>query len=131
VVAFVNSAPARSQDFARVSEGVFRSIVQTQVLPEYPLGAIRARQTGVVVADVTLDRDHNVANVEILQSPSSEISRSVVTSVRKWTFLPPAQGYAGKTLSGKLTFYFARSGSRFRVFDSTNAPKASVHTLSQ
>lgn len=115
---------AHAQQYARVSEKSFRSMASKQVLPEYPAEAIHKLQTGVVVADVTLDKDHHISKIDILESPSPLLSRAAIASVREWTFFRPAGPTLYATLSGKLTFYFVRYEGHFKVFNSTDAPHA-------
>lgn len=113
-------AVADDSTAAITSEKMLRSWAKKSVLPKYPPEAARKRESGIVVTRTYIDKTGNVYKVDILQSPSEEISQSVKEAVFGWRFAPPAS--INTKLQGKLTFYFLRVKGRFRVYNPQDAP---------
>ena len=93
----------------RQDEVGFRARARYSVSPRYPPGLVPLLIEGVAVAQVRVQPDGNVGDVEVLESPHEEISRAVVAALRQWRF-PVAQlptSYLAARVRGKVTYYFA------------------------
>lgn len=60
---------------------------------EYPRSALRNRQAGTVLLEVSLSADGEVTDVEIVQSSGHRsLDRAARKAVKSWTFAPKIQG---------------------------------------
>ena len=71
----------------RVSEGVQQSRLIKKVEPIYPDLAKRARVSGIVILEVTVDEEGNVADVKVLRGHPL-LDDEVVRAVRQWKYSP-------------------------------------------
>ncbi len=71
----------------RVSEGVQESRLIKKVEPVYPDLAKRARVSGIVILEVTIDEEGNVADVKVLRGHPL-LDDEVVRAVRQWKYSP-------------------------------------------
>lgn len=99
---------------ATVPEKTLRQFAKTVVMPIYPDIAQRNGVHGVAIAQLNIDEEGSVTNVEILEAPHESIGSAVVAAVKKWKFERPIDDSTGKAvrLSGKLTFYFVIENGR-------------------
>jgi TonB family protein len=86
-----------------LSETQIRKIAAEAYMPIYPEESRKKGQTGVAVAEVSLNENDRVTDVRILEAPSPSIARAVKDAVMKWKF-PHHEGVV--CFKGKLTFYF-------------------------
>jgi TonB family protein len=106
---------AAAQELSRASiatftsESVLRRAVVKSLRPACPAGNVVGTAAGVAVVKVDLEPSGRVMHVQVLESPSPAVSDSVSTAVSQWIFEPQAPvGGRPQSVSGKLTFYFAR-----------------------
>ena len=57
------------------------------VTPEYPRLARLRRIEGIVILEVTVNRDGNVSNVSLLRSPVG-LEDAAINAVRQWRYEP-------------------------------------------
>jgi TonB family protein len=116
----------RALDGLRLIDDPIRAFAVHTVTPEYPIAAMRRRETGVAVARVRVGSDGLVNSVDVLESPSDSISQAVRFALMKWTFKPNLQAQLGKpsafSTSGTVTFYFSIEGTQFKVAGPLTAP---------
>jgi TonB family protein len=76
-------------------------------MPSYPDDALKKREQGVAVVELTYDPKGNVVDTSVLDVPSKSIGDAVVKAVKEWKFVPSKKP-DGTIVSvrGKLTFYF-------------------------
>ena len=75
----------------RVGGGVARPRKTWNVQPEYPCMARLRRIQGLVILEVTVDRQGNVSNVSVLQSVEG-LGEAAVEAVRRWRYEPTIIG---------------------------------------
>lgn len=107
---------------ATTSEWGLRSWAVSSVTPSYPVSAIRAHQTGIVVVAVELDTVNRVDKVEILESPCAAVSDATIKAVFQWKFNPPPRP-PNTRARAKLTFYFLLYKGQYQVFNPKDAPR--------
>ena len=71
----------------RVSSGVARSLLVTKVPPQYPLEARDQHIQGVVVVQVTIDKEGNVANIQLI-SGHPLLAPAAIDAVKQWKYKP-------------------------------------------
>jgi TonB family protein len=71
--------------------------------PEYPEGSLHSRRQGLVVAEIELDSNGNLSELNILDSPDRDMSCAVEDAVRRWRFRRIGRGIRAR---GRLFFYF-------------------------
>jgi TonB family protein len=71
----------------QVPADVMEKLVTHRVDPDYPAAARPARLKGVIVLDVVIGRDGNVAEVRALNGPQI-LAQSAVEALRWWRFQP-------------------------------------------
>ncbi len=71
----------------RVSQGVTQGMKIKDVSPIYPEGAKRARIQGPVVMHAVIDKNGDIADVEVVNGPI-ELAISAVNAVRLWKYRP-------------------------------------------
>lgn len=108
--AFLYKLPAMAQpndEPIRVGEDGMRKSASKIVMPVYPPDALKARQQGVVVAELEYDAKGVVVNTSVLEAPSKSIGDAVVAALKQWRFVPSKkQDGTPVSVRGKLTFYF-------------------------
>jgi TonB family protein len=75
------------QPQAQVPADVMEKLVTHRVDPDYPAAARTSRLKGVIVLDVVVARDGNVADVRALNGPQI-LAQSAVQALRWWRFQP-------------------------------------------
>jgi TonB family protein len=71
----------------RVSQGVEQALLLTKVQPQYPPDAKDQRIQGVVLLSVTIDKEGNVANIQVVSGPESLVPASI-EAVKQWKYRP-------------------------------------------
>lgn len=79
----LGSVPER----VRVSAGVERLLLQSMVDPVYPPDAKAQRIQGIVILKVTIDRQGNVHDVEIIGGPMI-LAAAATDAVKQWKYRP-------------------------------------------
>ena len=117
-----SGSSSATRDAVRFSELDFREMASRVVSPDYPIDAIRSGITGIAVADVHVAANGQVSAINILVAPSGSISRAMKEAVSQWHFNivsgRPGTAAAPRTAlsrSGKVTYYFVRQGSQWKV----------------
>jgi protein TonB len=71
----------------RVSSGVMQGLVVKKVPPQYPPDAKDQRIQGVVVLQVNIDKEGNVANTELV-SGHPLLAPPAIEAVKQWKYRP-------------------------------------------
>lgn len=118
------SAPGYSQTakLPRFSGRSLRTITETTVVPLYPQDAIKARQTGVAVALVTVTEKGVVSKVEVLEAPSPSIGGSLSDALSQWRFKTATVDGHVTGYTGKVTYYFLFQNGKPAVLSPDQAP---------
>lgn len=90
----------------KTAEPVFRKLISNLVMPVYPDAARRQGQHGIAVAEVLVDEQGKVADVQMLEAPSAEVGDAVIVAIRQCAFNAAESDTGPIRVSGKLTFYF-------------------------
>ena len=72
----------------RVGGDVKAPVVVSKVEPVYPEEARRARISGIVILEATIDKTGVVRDVQVLKPLPSGLSEAAADAVRQWTFQP-------------------------------------------
>jgi TonB family protein len=80
------TAPAMPRR-VRVSQGVMQGLLVSKVQPEYPEDAKDQRIEGAVVLKVTVDKEGNVANVQLI-SGHPLLAPAAIEAVKQWKYKP-------------------------------------------
>lgn len=111
-------APARSQEGPpaggppyRVGGDITRPELISNVRPAYTELARRARVTGVVILEATIDERGTVADVRVLKGLPMGLDRSAVEAVQQWKFRPA-------TLKGQPVAVYYVLTVNFQIDDS-------------
>lgn len=59
-----------------------------KVIPDYPLTCKQDNIGGKVILHISIDKQGNVTNVKILNSPHPDLSRAVTDAIQQWKFEP-------------------------------------------
>jgi hypothetical protein len=92
------------------------------VRPAYPQEAIRAKATGVVLAELCVPAGGPIAAVTISPTPSEAIARSVKQALARWrfgTWIDNKGRYSA--YGGKVIFYFIEQNGEWKVLDPTDS----------
>ena len=118
------SLPVHSQTtkLSRFSGRNLRTITETTVVPLYPQDAIKARQTGVAVALVTVTEKGVVSKVEVLEAPSTSIGGSLSDALSQWRFKTATIDGHQTGYTGKVTYYFVFQDGKPVVLSPDQAP---------
>jgi hypothetical protein len=107
VCAFAYAAPAAAaSDIGLTTESSLRSLASRIVKPLYPPDDIRARRTGVAVAELDVDQHGRIARVTILEAPSTAIADAMTAALKQWEFGALAAAPRASGLRSRITFYF-------------------------
>ncbi|MFZ0821591.1 MAG: energy transducer TonB [Candidatus Acidiferrales bacterium] len=107
---------------ASTSERALRLHIINAPTPAFPIDALKRGKYGVVVASLDLDASGRVADVRILESPTSSMGDSVAKAISSWQFRPfKRKDGQPMRMSGKLTFYFELRGKEGIVLDPSQA----------
>ncbi len=71
----------------RVSSGVSQRLLITKVPPQYPQEAKDQHIQGVVVMDVIIDKEGNVANIQLI-SGHPVLAPAAIDAVKQWKYKP-------------------------------------------
>jgi len=71
----------------RVSSGVSQRLLLTKVPPQYPQEAKDQHIQGVVVMEVIIDKEGNVANVQLI-SGHPMLASAAIDAVKQWKYKP-------------------------------------------
>jgi TonB family protein len=71
----------------RVSQGVSQGLLLTKVPPEYPPDAKDQHIQGVVLLKVTIDKEGNVANIQLI-SGHPLLAPPAIEAVKQWKYKP-------------------------------------------
>ena len=71
----------------RVSQGVMQGLLVSKVQPEYPAEAKDQRVEGAVVLKVTVDKEGNVANIQLI-SGHPLLAPAAIEAVKQWKYKP-------------------------------------------
>jgi protein TonB len=81
--AFAQVTPQR----VRVSQNVMQAMIAKKVRPEYPADAKKDHIQGVVVMKVTIDKEGNVHNLQLI-SGHPALAQSAIDAVKQWKYKP-------------------------------------------
>ena len=81
----------------------------------YPEEAIRARTTGLVVAEMCAPLDGRPASIKISSAPSEALARAVKAAVSQWKFRTRVDENEPPAFGGKIVFYFLKQGDEWKV----------------
>src|ERR1700722_293519 len=71
----------------RVSQGVMAGLSVSKVAPDYPADAKQARIQGTVVMRVIVDKEGNVANIQLI-SGHPILAPAAIDAVKQWKYRP-------------------------------------------
>lgn len=98
-----------------VHETYLRKRATKTVPPGFPEQAKKRGAKGVVVAQINVDEQGEVARVEVLEAPDPLIKEAVIKAIEQWRFDPPTIGGKPVRIRGKLTFYYVIERGKGRV----------------
>jgi TonB family protein len=90
VLGVVSSTPGNAPNGAtrvRVSAAVAQGLLLTKVQPQYPRDAKDQHIQGVVVLRAVIDKEGNVANVQLITGPQ-ELAPAAIEAVKQWKYRP-------------------------------------------
>jgi|SRR5579863_8056959 TonB family protein len=79
--------PVHPPQRIRVSSGVLQGLVLSKVQPEYPADAKDQRIQGEVRLQVTIDKEGNVANIQLISGHPS-LAPAAIDAVKQWKYRP-------------------------------------------
>lgn len=71
----------------RVSQGVMAGLLVSKVAPDYPADAKQARIQGTVVMRIIVDKEGNVANLQLI-SGHPILAPAAIDAVKQWKYRP-------------------------------------------
>lgn len=89
----------------RVSSGVAQVLLVSKVPPQYPQDAKDQRIQGSVVMRVTIDKEGNVANIELI-SGHPLLAPSAIDAVKQWKYKPYLLNQAPVEVETQVTVNF-------------------------
>ncbi len=103
-------------------------IIESQVPPEYPPAALKARFSGAVTLHVEVLSDGSVGSVEVIDSSSPNVGfeEAAVMAVRRWRFEPATRD--GVPVDAKIKFRLTFRGAGA---GSTKSPRVSAGSFSE
>lgn len=108
----------RSDIVMRLGAKAFRGQVKIHYLPTFPSYSLSRGSTGVMVANVTVNKEGTVSGVTILEAPDELIASAVRDEFKKWRFHPVTlPGGSPVRFQGKVFLYFRVVGGRGFVLD--------------
>lgn len=99
----------------RVHENHLRTKAISSVMPKFPAAARKGKASGAAVAQITVDGEGRVVNVEVLEAPHPSINEAVKEALYKWRFAKFTVKGKPLRVRGKLTFYFVNEKKGARV----------------
>lgn len=102
------SAPNQEGAPSKISMSEFslRQRMTQSVVPIYPPESLKKKIQGVVVVEIELNADAELAKFAVLQAPNTEIAQSAEKAVRLSKFKKTTIKGTPISVVGKLTFYF-------------------------
>lgn len=98
-----------------VHETYLRKRATKTVTPGFPERAKKRGAQGVVVAQIDVNEQGEVAQVMVLEAPDPLIKEAVIKAIGQWRFNPPTIGGKPVRVRGKLTFYYVIERGKGRV----------------
>jgi hypothetical protein len=95
----------------RYSEFSLRRFAVSAPKPEYPATSVSRGSTGVAVLLLEIGKGGSPTLVKVLQAPDDAIAQSLSKTVGQWRF----RSNGPSQYSGKLTFYYRKSGGIYEV----------------
>jgi TonB family protein len=89
----------------RVSQGVMQGLLVSRVQPEYPADAKEQRVQGAVVLKVNLDKEGNVANIQLV-SGHPLLAPAAIEAVKRWKYRPYLLNGAPTEVETQVTVNF-------------------------
>ncbi|HEY6249998.1 MAG TPA: TonB family protein [Candidatus Angelobacter sp.] len=120
--AFAIQVHSQTTSLPRFSGHDLRKITEATVPPLYPDDAVKARQTGVAVALVTVTAKGDVSKVDVLEAPSSSIGTSLSDALSQWRFKTATSSGRPTGYTGKVTYYFVFQHGKAVVLNPDEAP---------
>jgi TonB family protein len=77
-----------------------------RVAPEYPEQARKDRVQGLVVMEITIDREGRPTDVKVLDSADERLTAAAVEAVRQWRYEPPLVDGKPASVKGTATVRF-------------------------
>ena len=93
----------------RVSQGVSQGLLVSKVPPQYPQGAKDQRIQGVVVMKVTIDKEGNVVNIQLI-SGHPMLAPSAIEAVKQWKYRPYLLNDTPLEVETQVTVNFTLAG---------------------
>ena len=98
-----------------VHETYLRKRATRAITPGFPEQAKRRGAQGVVVAQINVNEQGEVAQVMVLEAPDPLIKEAVIKAIEQWRFNPPTISGKSVRIRGKLTFYYVIERGKGRV----------------
>ena len=92
--------------FATMSEGTFRHLAVSTVRPDFPQEALHAHQSGLAVAEVTVNEQGEISKIDIIEAAAPSLGKALEAAVKQWRFNPIISDGKPITLMSKITYYF-------------------------
>jgi TonB family protein len=101
---FVLLRPCTLEDMAEESRwrDITRPTLADKVMPSYPEEARKAKTEGVVLLDCLIEKDGNVKDIQVKETPDPLLRDAALTAVRQWRYAP-AKDAKGQPLAVRLT----------------------------
>ena len=99
-------------------ERQMREKIRLEILPKYPLEALKDQASGIIVVKLEFDINGDVSKIELVETSHPAFVLPTRQALSRWKFNPvvtPDREVYGAT--GKLTFYFYFRGGRGWVED--------------
>jgi TonB family protein len=93
----------------RVSQGVSQGLLVSKVAPQYPQDAKDQRIQGVVVMKVTIDKEGNVVNIQLI-SGHPMLAPSAIEAVKQWKYRPYLLNDTPLEVETQVTVNFTLAG---------------------
>lgn len=100
-------------------------------IPEYPPQCIRAKHSGIVVADVLFNPTGTVSNVQVLESTDEDMRRSVQETLGTWRIKPPRVHGQPVAVISRCVFHFRGAKKAWVVLDGASGRLAEFRNGSQ
>jgi len=95
-----------------VGEMDLRKNAIKKVVPNFPPKALKAKASGVAVAQINISEDGLVLDVQILESPHKSIDLAMIEALKQWKFYSFYLKGKPQKVTGKITFYFVIENQR-------------------
>jgi hypothetical protein len=86
-------------------------------LPQVSRGALRNNAKGIVVVDVTIEKDGAPREEQLLEATDPILAGAILDALTDWRFAPTTD-QSGRTVSanGRLVFYYVVAGDAVQIF---------------